>query len=82
LKYPYKNGNNVWMKKTLNVDDALLKEAKRACGATTDTATIRMGLQALVRKAAYERLRLLRGSEPKAADVPRRKETNTKRKVA
>ncbi len=36
LKYPYKNGNNVWVKETLNVDEALLTEAKRACGATTD----------------------------------------------
>jgi hypothetical protein len=29
------------MKKTFNVDDELFKEAKAACGATTDTATVR-----------------------------------------
>ena len=62
------------MKKTLNIDDALFREAKLACAATTDTETVRLGLEALVRHAAYERLRLLRGSEPHAHDVPRRRD--------
>ena len=62
------------MKKTLNVDDQLFKEARVACGATTDTETVRLGLEALVRHAAYERLRALRGREPRARDVPRRRE--------
>ena len=62
------------MKKTFNVDDKLFHEAKVACGATTDTDTIRLGLEALVRHAAYQRLRALRGSEPQARDVPRRRE--------
>ena len=62
------------MKKTVNVDDRLLQAAKEACGAKTDTETIRLGLEALVRSAAYERLRALRGSETKACDVPRRRE--------
>ena len=62
------------MKKTFNVDDELFKEARVACGATTDTETVRLGLEALVRHAAYERLRALRGSEPRARDVPRRRE--------
>ncbi len=62
------------MKKTFNVDDQLLTEAKAACGATTDTETIRLGLEALVRRAAYERIRALRGSEPEARDVRRRRE--------
>jgi len=61
-------------KKTLNVDDQLFDQAKAACGATTDTDTVRLGLEALVRRAAYERLRALRGSEPDAQDVPRRAE--------
>ena len=61
------------MKKTLNVEDELLEEARAACGASTDTETIRLGLEALVRRAAYERLRSLRGSEPQALDVPRRR---------
>jgi hypothetical protein len=71
------------MKKTLNIDGELFKQAKVACGATTDTETIRLGLEALVRRAANERLRSLRGSEPHAQDVPRRREKPpAKRRVA
>ncbi|HTW67350.1 MAG TPA: type II toxin-antitoxin system VapB family antitoxin [Bryobacteraceae bacterium] len=62
------------MKKTLNIDDALFEQAKAACGATTDTETVRLGLEALVRRAAYQRLSALLGSEPDAQDVPRRRE--------
>ena len=62
------------MKKTVHIDEKLLGEARTACGATTDTETIRLGLQALVRQAAYERLRALLGTEPDAQDVPRRRE--------
>ncbi|MBM3810109.1 MAG: type II toxin-antitoxin system VapB family antitoxin [Acidimicrobiia bacterium] len=71
------------MKKTFHVDEKLLLEAKQACGAHTDTETLRLGLEALVRRAAYQRLSALRGQEPKARDVPRRREkTAGKRKVA
>jgi len=59
------------MKKTLNIDDELFTSAKAACGALTDTETVRLGLEALVRRAAYKRLRSLRGIEPDAEDVPR-----------
>lgn len=65
------------MKKTLHIDEELLREARDASGATSDTETVRLGLQALVRQAAYERLRALRGSEPGAADVKRRREPVT-----
>jgi len=68
------------MKKTLNVDDRLLEEARMASGASTDTETVRLGLEALVRHAAYERLRTLRGSEPKAKDVVRRREAPAARR--
>ena len=71
------------MKKTFNIDDKLFKDAKLACGATTDTDTVRLGLEALVRNAAYQRLRALAGSEPGAKDVPRRREKPAaKRRVA
>jgi len=71
------------MKKTLNIQDKLLKEARAACGASTDTETVRLGLEALVRHAAYERLRTLRGSEPDTTNVPRRREkSGSKRRVA
>lgn len=62
------------MKKTLHIDESLLREARSASGAKTDTDTVRLGLEALVRQAAYDRLRALRGREPKARDVPRRRE--------
>jgi hypothetical protein len=72
------------MKKTLHIDDQLLREARAACGAGTDTDTVRLGLEALIRHAAYERLRALAGSEPRARDVPRRRErlSTTRRSVA
>ena len=62
------------MKKTLHIEDSLLRDAKAACGATTDTDTVRLGLEGLVRRGAYERLRALRGSEPRARETPRRRE--------
>lgn len=64
------------MKKTFNLDAELLREAKKACGAATDTETIRLGLETLVRRAANERLIALFGSEPDAdlENVPRRRE--------
>ena len=70
------------MKKTFHVSDELLSEARAACGATTDTDTIRLGLEALIRHAAYQRLRALRGSEPAARDVPRRRERSQRRRKA
>jgi Arc/MetJ family transcription regulator len=62
------------MKKTLHIDDRLLRSAKSACGAKTDTDTVRLGLESLVRHGAYERLRALRGSEPHAREPRRRRE--------
>lgn len=62
------------MKKTLLIDDTLLRDAKSVSGAKTDTDTVRLGLEALIRQAAYQRLRALRGSEPGAREVPRRRE--------
>jgi Arc/MetJ family transcription regulator len=62
------------MKKTLHIDEHLLREARAAAGAKTDTEAVRLGLEALVRRHAYQRLRALRGSEPGARDTPRRRE--------
>jgi len=72
------------MKKTFNIDDALFTEAKAACGASTDTETVRRGLEALIRHAAYARLAALGGTEPDARDVPRRREqpSSKRRRVA
>ena len=70
------------MKKTLDVDAKLYAEAKAACGARTSTETLRLGLEALIRRAANERMLALRRSLPRAADVPpRRKKPSPKRSV-
>jgi hypothetical protein len=70
-----------WMKKTLLVDDSLLRKAKAACGAANDTETIRLGLEALIRHTAYQRLRYLLGTEPDTREVPRRREKRAKHRV-
>lgn len=71
------------MKKTLHIDEKTLQEAREACGASTDTETVRRGLEALIQHAAYQRLRMLRGSERGAKDVPRRRgEASEKKTVA
>ena len=79
---PYNYGKIVWVKKTVHIDEDLFREAKSASGAATDTETIRLGLEALVRHAAYQRLRALRGSEPRAEDVTRRRESPRARRKA
>ena len=68
------------MKKTLHIDETLLRDARAASGARTDTDTVRLGLEALVRQAAYDRLRALRGKEPAATDVRRRREAGAAKK--
>jgi hypothetical protein len=68
------------MKKTLHIDDGLLREARSVSGARSDTDAVRLGLEALVRQGAYERLRALRGKEPRATDVPRRREATARSK--
>jgi Arc/MetJ family transcription regulator len=60
------------MKNTLHIDEKLLAEARSVTRAASDTETVRLGLEALVRHAAYERVRALRGTEPAASDVRRR----------
>ena len=70
------------MKKTLHIDAELLAEARAATRAASDTETVRLGLEALVRHAAAERLRALRGSEADAKDVPRRREKAPRKRRA
>jgi Arc/MetJ family transcription regulator len=63
------------MKKTLHIDEELLAQARVAANASTDTETVRLGLEALIRGAAYQRMRSLLGSETgPIKDVPRRRE--------
>jgi len=61
------------MKKTMHIDETLLAEARAAANAATDTDTVRLGLEALVRGAAYQRMRTFLGSEKKALpEAPKR----------
>lgn len=82
MRWLYRYGIFVHIKKTLHIDDKLLAEAREVSGAATDTETVRLGLEALLRRAAYERLRRLRGSEPAAHEVPRRRRTRARRTSA
>ncbi len=75
----YQYGNLSHMKKTLHIDENLLVEARAVSGAGTDTEAVRLGLEALLRHAAYERLRALRGSEPTAKEVSRRREKSSRK---
>ncbi|HWY45877.1 MAG TPA: type II toxin-antitoxin system VapB family antitoxin [Bryobacteraceae bacterium] len=69
------------MKRTFDLNEKLIKEAKVACGAATNTETVCLGLEALVRHAAYERLRALRGTESHAKDMPRRRERQSAKRL-
>jgi hypothetical protein len=63
-------------KKTMLLAPELLAEARAACGAATDTDAIRQGLQALIQRAASQRLAraVRRGVERgPVVDVPRRR---------
>lgn len=80
---PYAYGKFICMKETLHIDEKLLRAARQASGAATDTETVRLGLESLLRQAAYQRLRALRGSEPDALEIPRRREkANSKHRAA
>jgi hypothetical protein len=75
------------MKKTMLIDNGLLAQARAACGASSDTETVRQGLQALIQHQAYQEMRKLLGTERgPVVDVPRRREpakkTQTRRRAA
>lgn len=53
------------MKKKLRADEAILKKTNLPTDADSE---------AVLRQSAYQDLRALRGSEPDAQDVPRRRE--------
>jgi Arc/MetJ family transcription regulator len=61
------------MRTTLNLDDALIDTAKKLTGIEERTALLHEGLRALIARESARRLAKLGGSEPKLADVPRRR---------
>ncbi|HEX4084719.1 MAG TPA: type II toxin-antitoxin system VapB family antitoxin [Chthoniobacteraceae bacterium] len=68
------------MRTTLNIDDALLKQAGEYTGETEKTALVRMGLEALIEREAYNRLAALGGSMPDFQVPPRRRSQIKRRK--
>jgi len=61
------------MRTTLNIDDALLKEAQRLTGIQERTAVIHEGLRLLVQREASRRLARMGGTQPQLRPIPRRR---------
>ena len=61
------------MRTTINLDDELLKEARRITGVKGRTALIHEGLRALIERESARRLARLGGSEAQLRPVPRRR---------
>ena len=61
------------MRTTLNIDDALIEEARRLTGIEERTALIHEGLRALIARESARRLAALAGSEPRLRPIPRRR---------
>lgn len=58
---------------TINLDEALLDEARRISGVEGRTALIHEGLRALVERESARRLARLGGSEGHLRPIPRRR---------
>lgn len=61
------------MRTTLNIDEALLREAQRLSGLKEKTAVLHAGLEALIARESARRLAALGGSEPRLRPIPRRR---------
>ena len=63
------------MRTTLNIEDELLKKAKRLTGIQEKTSLVRLGLEALIARESGKRLAMLGGTEKNLKQVPRRRPT-------
>lgn len=63
----------MYMRTTLNLDDALMAEALRLTGLDEKTAVVHEGLRALIAREKARRLARLGGSEPQLVAPPRRR---------
>jgi Arc/MetJ family transcription regulator len=61
------------MRTTLNLDDGLIERARELTGIREKTALVRAGLEALIAREAGKRLAILGGTQPKMANIPRRR---------
>jgi Arc/MetJ family transcription regulator len=59
------------MRTTLNIDEALLREAARVTGVSEKTSLVRMGLEALISRENARRLARLGGTEKELSPVRR-----------
>ena len=64
------------MRTTLNLDDALLEEARKITGLEERTALIHEGLRALIAREAARRLARLGASNPKLKTISRRRSSS------
>ena len=61
------------MRTTMNIDDALLREAQRITGISSKVDLVREGLRALIEKESARRLARLGGSEAQLQVAARRR---------
>ncbi len=61
------------MRTTVNLDDELLKDAKRLTGIDDTTQLVNAGLKALVEREAARRLAKWGGTMPDLQTIPRRR---------
>lgn len=61
------------MRTTLILKDALIERARELSGIQEKTALVHAALEALIAREAAKRLAALGGTQPKIADVPRRR---------
>ena len=61
------------MRTTLIIDGDLLQRAKELTGIQEKTALVRAGLEALIARESAKRLAALGGTQPKIANMPRRR---------
>lgn len=61
------------MRATLTLDDDLLEQARDLTGLRVTSALVREALKALVERESARRLARLGGSQPRLAQIPRRR---------
>lgn len=63
----------IHMRTTLVIDGELLEHARKLTGIQEKTALVTAGLKALISRETGKRLAALGGTQPKLADIPRRR---------
>ncbi len=61
------------MRTTITLDDELLSRAQEITGKTERSDLIHEALRALIEREAAKRLAMLAGTQPQAANIPRRR---------